>query len=149
MRTTFRTRVSRCRRPVRRGASVLEFVLVIPILTMLSFGIVDYGYYFYVKNTVQGAAQSGARAAIPGTALQSDVTTAVSNILTAAGLQNSGYTLTTSPSDVTTASVGSTVTVTVKVNWSNVGLHTLSAGYGGISNSKVITGSASMRKESN
>ena len=43
----------------------------------------------------------------------------------------------------------STVTVTVKVNWSNVGLHTLSSGYGGISNSKVVTGSASMRKEAN
>ena len=148
MRTSPQNRRFR-RTSARRGASVLEFVLVIPILTMLSFGIVDYGYYFYVKNTVQGAAQSGARASISGTALQSDVTTAVSNILTAAGLQNSGYTLTTSPTDITTASVGSTVTVTVRVNWSNVGLHTLSSGYGGISNSKVITGAASMRKESN
>lgn len=145
-----RTSPNTQRRPIARpGASVLEFVLVIPILTMLSFGIVDYGYYFYVKNTVQGAAQAGARAAIPGTALQSDVTTAVSNILTAAGLQNSGYTLTTAPADITTASVGSTVTVTVKVNWSSVGLHTLSSGYGGISNAKVLTGSAAMRKESN
>jgi Flp pilus assembly protein TadG len=128
---------------------VLEFVLVVPILVMLGFGIVDYGYYFYVKNTVQGAAQSGVRAAISGTALQSDVTTTVSNIMTAAGLQSSGYTLTTSPSDITTASAGSTLTVTVKVNWSNVGLHTLSSGYGGISNAKVVTGIASMRKESN
>jgi len=137
------------RRGARRGASVLEFVLVIPILIMLGFGIVDYGYFFYVKNTVQGAAQSGARAAISSIALQSDVTTTVGNIMNAAGLQNSGYTVTTSPSDITTASAGTTVSVTVKVNWSNVGLHTLSSGYGGISNSKVITGAASMRKESN
>jgi len=149
MRTLTQTRDFFRRHTARRGASVLEFVLVIPILAMLSFGIVDYGYYFYVKNTVQGAAQAGARAAIPGTALQSDVTTAVSNILTAAGLQNSGYTLTTSPTDVTTASVGSTVTVTVRINWSNVGIHALSSGWGGISNSKVITGAAAMRKESN
>jgi len=132
----------------RRGASVLEFVLVIPILLMLGFGIVDYGYFFYVKNTVQGAAQSGARAAISGTALQSDVTTTVSNILTAAGLQGSGYTVTTSPVDITTAASGTTVTVTVKINWSSLGFHTLSSGYGGISNSKVITGTAAMRKES-
>ena len=149
MRTLTQTRYFFRRRTARRGASVLEFVLVIPILAMLSFGIVDYGYYFYVKNTVQGAAQAGARAAIPGTALQSDVTTAVSNILTAAGLQNSGYTLTTSPTDITTASVGSTVTVTVRINWSNVGIHALSSGWGGISNSKVVTGAAAMRKESN
>ena len=133
----------------RRGASVLEFVLVVPILIMLGFGIVDYGYFFYVKNTVQGAAQSGARAAISGTALQSDVTGTVSNIMSAAGLQNSGYTVTTSPTDITTATAGSTVTVTVKVNWSNVGLHALASGYGGISNSKVVSGAASMRKESN
>ena len=147
MRTPSQAREPRHRNTPRRGASVLEFVLVLPILIMLCFGVVDYGYFFYVKNTVQGAAQSGARAAIPGTAAQTDVTTTVSNIMTAAGLQSSGYTVTTSPTDITTAAAGSMVTVTVRVNWSNVGAHALSSGYGGISSSKVIIGTASMQKE--
>ena len=56
-----RPRVPVSPRPLTRGASVLEMALVLPILLMLSFGVVDYGYYFYVKNTVQGAALAGAR----------------------------------------------------------------------------------------
>jgi len=130
-----------------RGTSVLELSLVLPILLMLAFGVVDYGYFFYVKNTVQGAAQSGARAAIPGTAANSDVTTTVSNIMTAAGLQSSGYTVTTSPADVSAATAGTAVTVNVSVSWSKVGFRALASGYGGISSTKVITGSATMRKE--
>lgn len=137
----------RPRRLGRRGSSVLEFSLVLPILLMLAFGIVDYGYFFYVKNTVQGAAQSAARAAIPSSAANSDVTTTVSNIMTAAGLQSSGYTVTTSPADVAAAAAGTPVTVTVTVSWSKVGFRALGSGYGGISASKNITGSATMRKE--
>jgi len=131
-----------------RGASVLEMALVLPILLMLSFGIVDYGYFFYVKNTVQGAAQAGARAAIPASATNSDVTNLINNMMTASGLQNSGYSVTLSPSDVSTASAGSSITVTVTVSWANVGLHALSSSMGGISNSKQIVGTAVMRKES-
>ena len=141
-------RVPASPRPLTRGASVLEMALVLPILLMLSFGIVDYGYYFYVKNTVQGAAQAGARSAILASATNSDVTTVIGNMMTAAGLQNSGYIVTTSPTDVSTAAAGSTVTVTVTVSWGNVGLHALSSSMGGISNSKQIVGVAVMRKES-
>jgi Flp pilus assembly protein TadG len=137
-------------RPGRqRGSSILELILVMPILLMLGFGIVDYGYFFYVKNTLQGAAQSGARTAISASAANSDVNTTISNILTAAGMQNSNYVVTTSPADISTAAAGASVTVTVSATWSNIGLHTLSSGYGGISNSKQIVGTAIMRKESN
>lgn len=132
----------------RRGSSVLEFVLVLPILIMLSLGVVDYGYFFYVKNTLQGAAEAAARAAIPPTATNSSVTTVVSNMMTAAGLQNSGYTVTFSPSDVSTASAGSSVSVTINLTWGNVSFKALSSGYGGISSSKQVTGTAVMIKES-
>ena len=132
----------------RRGGSMLELVLLLPILLMLSFGVVDYGYYFYLKNTLQGAAQAGARAAIPGAATNANVTTAVSNILTAAGLSSSNYTVTLSPTDVSTATAGSTVTVTITCTWANVGTRALSSSFGGISDSKQIVGVAVMRKES-
>ena len=140
--------MKRLRLRMRRGASVLEMALVLPILLMLSFGVVDYGYFLYVKNTVQGAAQAGVRTAITSSATNASVTTVISNMMTAAGLQNSGYSVTLSPSDVSTAAAGSTVTVTISCTWGSLGVHTLSSSLGGISNSKQIVGVAVMRKES-
>ena len=131
----------------RSGGAVLEMALVLPILIMLAFGMADYAYFFFVKNTVQGAAQVGARAAIPSNATNSTVTTAISQAMTAAGLQSSGYTVTTVPADVSTAAAGSSVQVTVTCSWGTVGLHALPAGFGGIPNSKNVIGTATMRKE--
>lgn len=136
------------RRRRARGASVLEMALVLPVLLMLSLGVVDYGYYFFVKNTVQGAASAGVRAASTPGATNASVTSIISSMMTAAGLQNSGYTVTLTPSDVSTATDGQSVTVTITCTWANCGTHALPAGMGGISNSKQVTGSAVMQKES-
>jgi Flp pilus assembly protein TadG len=79
----------------RSGTSILEMMLVFPLLIMLSFGVVDYGYYIYLKNTFQAAAESGARAAIPYAATNSSVTGAsgiVTQMMSAAGIPSSKYT---------------------------------------------------------
>ena len=138
----------RLQRPMRRrGVSVLEMTLVLPILLMLSVGIVDYGYFFYLKSTLQGAAQAGARASIVPGATNTSVSSAISSMMTASSLQNSGYTVTTSPADITTAASGATLTVTVTCNWGTAGYHSLPSVLGGISSSKSVTGAATMRKE--
>lgn len=121
--------------------------LVLPVLLMLSLGVVDYGYYFFVKNTLQGAASAGVRAAIPPGATNANVTGVISSMMTAAGLQNSGYTVTLTPSDVSTATDGQNVTVKITCTWANCGTHALPAGMGGISNAKQVIGSAVMQKE--
>lgn len=131
----------------RRGGSIMELMLVFPIMLMLSFGVVDYGDYFYLKNTLQGASQSGARAAISTSATNTSVTSVISASLTAAGLSSSQYTVTFSPTDVSTAAAGSTVSVTITATWSNVGTCVLSTYFGGISSSKQILGTATMIKE--
>ena len=136
-------------RQMRTGGAVIEMVLVLPLLLMLSFGAVEYGYLLYVKNTLVGAAQNGVRAGVPASATNSSVTTAVSNTMTAAGLQSSGYTVTTSPADVSTAAAGSSVQVTVSCTWGNIGVSPLPTWLGGISSTKVVSGVAVMRKESN
>jgi len=133
----------------RRGGSLLELILVLPILLMLSFGVVDYGYYLYLKNTLQGAALDGARAAIPASATNANVTATISSVMTAAGLQSSGYTVTLTPSDVSTAAAGANVTVQISASWATVGTHALGSAWGGISNSKTISATAVMVKESN
>ena len=73
-----RFNINRFRQILRpRGSAVLDAALVFPILLSLTFGTIEYGYYFYVKHSLQGAAREGARAAITPSATNSDVTTAV------------------------------------------------------------------------
>lgn len=131
------------RRRTRRGNATLELALTLGILLSLTFGTIEFGHFFFVKNTLQGAAREGARAAIPGGASNTDVTTAVNNTLTAAGLDSTKYTVTISPSDVTTATPGTAVSVTVQGTWGTVGLRPL----GLISSTKAVRGAAVMRKE--
>jgi len=130
-----------------RGGSVMELMLVLPILLMLSFGAVDYGYAMYLKNTVQGAALIGTRTGIVSGATNANVTSAISSYMTSAGLSGSGYTVTMTPTDVSAGATGSTVTVQVSVTWGNAGTKTLGSSFGGISNGKTITGSVTMVHE--
>ena len=139
---------SRRRRQRHRGNAVLDMALVLPILLALAFGTVEFGYYFYVKHNVQAAAREGARAAIVPSAVAGDVTTAVQNVMNAAGLGSSGYT--TSVTDVngnainvSTATAGTAIKVTVQCTWGNVGVRPL----GVISSTKIVTGNTVMRKE--
>lgn len=129
-------------RRVRRGGALLETAIVLPLLLSLSFGLVEFGHYFYVKHCLEGAAREGVRAAIVQGAQNSDVTAAVSRAMAAASLQASGYTVSSNPANVNTAE-GTELTVTVTCSWSKVGLRPL----GLIPSSKLVVGSVVMRKE--
>lgn len=54
------------RRRGREGAAAVEFALVGPILVLLLIGIVVYGGWFLMAQSVQALASEGARAAIGG-----------------------------------------------------------------------------------
>ena len=139
--------------PVRRrrrlGATILELALTLAILLNLTFGTIEFGYFFFVKNTVQGAAREGARAAIPPNAANSDVTTAVNSVLSAAGLRTADFTTTVKVNGVVananTALAGQQVEVSVTATWGTVGLRPL----GLIGSSKTVLGAATMRREGN
>lgn len=45
-----------------RGAAIVEFALVLPILLLVLWGIVDIGRAFYTLNTLASAVREGARA---------------------------------------------------------------------------------------
>jgi len=49
-----------------RGANLVEFVLILPLLVLLVFGIIEFGVNFDRKIGVNHAAREGARAAIVG-----------------------------------------------------------------------------------
>ena len=44
-----------------RGASVVEFALIVPLLVVLVLGIVEFGHAFQVQGTLSAAAREGAR----------------------------------------------------------------------------------------
>ncbi len=100
----------RSRFPVGRGASAVEFALVLPLLMLLVMGALDWGYYFYCEEVVTNAAREGARAgslqATSDAAAQADATDAASTYL-----QNGG--LTASNATVSIALDAASVTVSV------------------------------------
>ncbi|ANH38953.1 TadE-like protein [Nocardioides dokdonensis FR1436] len=51
------------RRERERGAAAVEFALVVPLLLLLVFGIISYGYMLSFRQAISQAAAEGARAA--------------------------------------------------------------------------------------
>ena len=48
----------------RRGMSLIETALVLPVLLGLTLGMIEFGWAMFVSHAVQGAARTGARAGI-------------------------------------------------------------------------------------
>ncbi len=58
------------KRPLRRedrGAAVLEFALVFPIVMLLVFAVIQYGYHYWSLQTASASAREAARRLIVGT----------------------------------------------------------------------------------
>jgi Flp pilus assembly protein TadG len=141
-------RITRDRKK-RRGSAVMDAALVFPILISLTFGSIEFGHFFFVKHTLQGAAREGARAAITPTATNAEVTTAVTTAMTAAGFTNSQYTVAirnandTANADVASVTAGNGVLIKVSASWGTIGIRPL----GLIGTGKSVIGQTVMRKE--
>ena len=73
-----------------RGAELIEFALVLPLLLLLVLGIVDFGFMFQRMEVVTNAAREGARLAVlPGYA-QTDVEARVCDYLVSSGVPLTG-----------------------------------------------------------
>jgi Flp pilus assembly protein TadG len=120
-------------------------MLTLTILLNLTFGCIEFGYYFYCKNTLQGAAREGVRASIVAGATDANVTSAVNNVLSAAGQVTGNYTVSVSPDLNTSPAAGTTMTVTVTGTWGTIGNGFRPLGL--IGTGKQLTGTAVMRKE--
>lgn len=124
--------------------------LTLGILLNLTFGMVEFGYYFYVRNMLCDAAREGARAAIVPGAQNSDVTAAVNNTLgtckfpagsvTTSITDTSGNALT-----VSSTSGGTPIQVSVTATWGAIGVGFRPLNL--ISAAKSVAGACVMRKE--
>jgi Flp pilus assembly protein TadG len=48
------------------GAAAVEFALVLPVLITLLFGIIQFGWYFFVANSASSSAREAARRVVVG-----------------------------------------------------------------------------------
>lgn len=69
----------------QKGAAIVEFAIVLPLLLMLVFGIIEFGIMLYDKAEVTNASREGARTGIvydyPNRVAVSKITTVVQNYL--------------------------------------------------------------------
>lgn len=47
-----------------KGQSLVEFALILPILLIIVFGIIDFGWLFYNQSSLNNCAREGARFAV-------------------------------------------------------------------------------------
>jgi Flp pilus assembly protein TadG len=137
-----------------RGAELIEFALVFPILLMVVLGIVDFGFLFQRMEVVTNAAREGARIAVlPGYAT-ADVQARVQNYV-----QTGGVPTTTTPVNPTVLVTNVTIPTTpggptmsgkrVEVTYSHqyVFIGPIAGWFGGSFTSVPVTGVAVMRDE--
>lgn len=78
-----------------RAAAVVEFAVVLPLLLTILFGIIEYGWVFMVRQTLQTAAREGARIAVLQTSVDpyNNVIARVGEVMAPTGLLSYNITM--------------------------------------------------------
>jgi Flp pilus assembly protein TadG len=121
----------------KRAAAVVEFAVVLPLLLTILFGIIEYGWVFMVRQSLQTAAREGCRLAVLQTATDAAIEKRVQAVMQPTGLSTYSVTM-------THASVGNPIeTVEIQVPYNDV---SLMGGFFG-THDYNLAGTCSMRKE--
>lgn len=134
--------MNRIRRPRKytrrkRAAAVVEFAVVLPLLLTILFGIIEYGWVFMVRQSLQTAAREGARLAVLQTATDAAIEERVQMVMQPTGLSTYSVTM-------THATDGNPIeTVEISVPYNDV---SLMGGFFG-THDYNLAGTCSMRKE--
>jgi Flp pilus assembly protein TadG len=95
---------------------------VFPLLMLFLLGVIEYGWMMLKNQEIKNASRHGARIGVREIVTNAQVNTAVDQMMTAAGMSGSGYTVTLTPTDVSTVAPGNLVKVRIAVPYANVGL---------------------------
>lgn len=101
---------------LRKGATAVEFAVCLPVLLTLIFGILEFCRVTQLKQSARLAAFEGARAGISLNASTSDVTTAVSHVMSAVSIPNYTTTISPNPISYSTPSVSVTISLSPSQN---------------------------------
>lgn len=103
-----------------RGVVLIEFVLILPLLLLLTFGVIECGWLFTKAGQITNAARHGARIGVRPDATAGDVSTAVATLMNKAGFADGEYTLTPTPTDPDSLAPGEEYSVQIAVPYSNI-----------------------------
>jgi Flp pilus assembly protein TadG len=101
------------RRRRHRGAAAVEFALVVPLLVMILFGIMEFGYAFFIQASVAGAAREGVRSYAINWTKASAQSDAIARAESAPGLVPGDFVNATISPSCTTTTAGSRTTLTL------------------------------------
>ena len=102
----------------KRGAAVVEFAALAPVMILFTFGLIEIGRVSMVRQTITHATREGARVAIRPHATTADVAQRVSDEI--ASFDLAGTTIETDPGAVELADPGDDIMVRVRVDLSQV-----------------------------
>jgi len=113
------------RRQHRRGATLVEFAMVIPVVLLVLFGMIEISRLLMVQHALSNAAQRGARQAMLAVTLDgSDVEDAVRGYLDAAlgsvADDSDAVRITVSPETLAGLDSGTEVNVQIQVGTSHI-----------------------------
>jgi Flp pilus assembly protein TadG len=135
-----RNRINKLRQR-RKGAALVEFAVVAPVMILFTMGLIDVGRMTMVKQMLINASREGARQATLLDASTDSIKTEIASQLANSGIK---ATVTTTPTNLTGAAPGSQVTVTVsasadQVSWTGASM---------FMSGKTLSASTTMRRES-
>jgi len=124
-----------------RGMALVETAIVLTLLTLLLFGLMEYGWIFHRLQQVNSVARSGARMAVLPDSNSADANAVMATML--GDFDIAGATTTISPADVTAADTGELITVTVEVPVANIQL----LGFAGVTLPDTLRTEVTMARE--
>ena len=106
----------------RRAATAVEVALFLPLLIILTFGLIEYGWLFLKAHQITNAARQAARVAATPDATTADVQAVVNTLMANAGLSGGQYTMTINPGDITEIEPGNSLVVGISVSYTEIKL---------------------------
>lgn len=112
----------------RRGSTMAETAIVLPLFFVLVFGVIEMGRMGMTTQLLSSAANTGCRTAVIGGHTKADATTAIQSVLASGGISSSDCTIimcvngNSDSTDITAAHLVNSdyVTVTISVPYSKV-----------------------------
>ena len=104
--------------PCRSGAAVVEMAIVLPLLLLLTMGLMEYGWMFIKVEQLNQVATQTARLSIRADVTTAEATAAANAKLASVGLSTARIVF--SPGDISTAAPGSPISVDLTVPYSDI-----------------------------
>ncbi len=108
-----------CRHLKREGLAVVETAIVLPLLLLLVFAMIEYGWLFTKIQQTTNVARQAARVAMRRGSTDAEVVTAITTLMDNADLAGSGYAY-EMPANIAGMARGETFRIEITVPYENI-----------------------------